>query len=294
MQDTFADAIAECIRRFAGSAGDLVSLTETAGGSISRALLAETADGRWFVKLNQASRIGMFEAETDGLRALARCPELRVPQVAGLGVSNEYAFLVLEYVAMRPLRKNDTASGTSLAALHRITGAGYGWHRDNFIGSTPQSNRGHDDWPTFFARERLLPQLDFARRNGGSTRLIDKGERLANTLNAFFTTRKPEASLLHGDLWGGNAAVDSEGRLVLFDPAVYFGDREADLAMTELFGGFPPRFYAAYREAWPLDDGYPQRRTLYNLYHVLNHFNLFGGGYATQAERMIETLLAEI
>lgn len=290
------DELHEAIRRATGRADEIVRLQAAGGGSISRACIAETADGKWFVKLNRAGLLGMFEAEADGLRALAGCAAVRVPRVAGCGVAGESAYLVLEYIDMRPLPHGPAAAsaGRALAALHRLAGREFGWERDNFIGSTPQQNRLHADWAVFFAEERLRPQFALARQRGGAAALIDRGERLAERLPALLDGHRPEPSLLHGDLWGGNAAVDAAGKLVLFDPAVYFGDREADLAMTELFGGFPPAFHAAYREAWPLADGYPRRRTLYNLYHVLNHFNLFGGGYGRQAERMINALLAEI
>jgi fructosamine-3-kinase len=209
-------------------------------------------------------------------------------------------------VAARPIWCSNTCRCTPCAnaarapppgarwPTHRITGPQFGWQRDNFIGSTPQCNAAAPTWPFFFARRRLLPQLELAKRHGHHGQLIASGERLAEQLPALFVDHQPQPSLLHGDLWSGNAATDEAGTLALFDPAVYFGDREADLAMSELFGGFPDSFYAAYREAWPLADGFEQRKTLYNLYHVLNHLNLFGSGYLHQAERMIARLLAEI
>jgi fructosamine-3-kinase len=275
---------------------DLDAATVIAGGSISRALLVRHGSRRYFVKLNAGSRADLFAAEADGLAALAACPTLRVPRVFGHGVGGGEAFLVLEYLVLQPLRDRaqGVAAGHSLAALHRMQGAQFGWSRDNFIGSTPQHNTAQRTWPLFFARQRLLPQLQLAKANGQPARLIASGERLAGKLPALFVDHQPPPSLLHGDLWSGNAATDESGMLTLFDPAVHFGDREADLAMSELFGGFPDSFYAAYREAWPLADGFEQRKTVYNLYHVLNHLNLFGGGYLGQAERMIARLLAEL
>jgi fructosamine-3-kinase len=186
--------------------------------------------------------------------------------------------------------------------MHRESSADvdatYGWPRDNFIGGTPQSNQSHRTWAGFFAAERLQPQLALASRNGMERNLRDQGERLAERLSSFFLDYRPAPSLLHGDLWSGNAAQIAEGVAagtpVIFDPAVYRGDREADIAMAELFGGFSESFYAAYRAAWPLDPGYETRKTLYNLYHVLNHFNLFGAGYLGQAQRMIVRLNAEL
>ena len=289
------DALNETIGRFTGRKCSIAHLTETGGGSISRTLVAEAGNEKWFVKHNDIELLDMFEAEADGLRALAKCPAIRVPRVAGSGSAGRQAYLILDYLDMHPLRDGaaSISAGRALVDLHRMQGNSFGWNRDNFIGSTPQSNRVNQNWPVFFSRERLLPQLDLARRHGHAGALIRNGERLAERLHVFFSDYRPVPSLIHGDLWQGNAGIDSNGRLVLFDPAAHFGDREADLAMTELFGGFPAAFYAAYREAWPLADGYPLRRTLYNLYHVLNHCNLFGGDYRQQAERMIDFLLAE-
>ncbi len=264
------------------------------GGCINAAYIAEGDGQRWFVKTNAAARLAMFEAEADGLRELAQSRAIRVPQPVCAGVAGELAFLVLEYIEFGPTgAQAETRLGEQLAALHRVSAAQFGWRRDNTIGATPQPNTPDADWPTFWRIRRLGFQLDLARRNG-ATRLADSGAPLLDALPAFFTTYRPVPSLLHGDLWGGNRASDSDGQPLLFDPAVYYGDRETDLAMSELFGGFAPAFYAAYRAAWPLDPGYATRRTLYNLYHILNHYNMFGGGYQAQALRMIATLLAEL
>ena len=184
--------------------------------------------------------------------------------------------------------------GEQLAQMHRYTADQFGWHRDNTIGSTAQVNSWENDWLTFWREHRLGYQLTLAGRHGLGSRVLQKGERLQDNLQAFFDNHQPQASILHGDLWSGNYGISREGEPVIFDPAVYFGDREADLAMTELFGGFGSEFYAAYNATWPLDPGYPQRKTLYNLYHILNHYNLFGGGYGAQAEGMIDQLLADI
>lgn len=266
---------------------------EADGGCIHRALVLEGDGERWFVKLNAADTLPMFEAERDGLAALAETLAFRVPRPLSCGVIGDQACLVLDHLDLKPVaeRAGAIAFGHALAAQHRRTGARYGWRRANFIGTTPQANPESDSWPRFFAEARLLPQL---RRTGAyGPSLRKKGESLAEKLPAFFLDYRPPASLLHGDLWHGNAAMCG-AQPAVFDPAVYYGDREADLAMTELFGGFPEAFYAAYREAWPLADGYESRKTLYNLYHVLNHLNLFGAGYLRQAERMIDKLLAEL
>ncbi len=291
--DGFSPELRDALSATIGEGSPADSVRTVSGGSISRALLLGSGGRQWFVKLNDACLAEMFVAEADGLQALAACPALRVPGVVGHGVAAGQAYLVLEYIDLHPLHQH-AAAGTALAELHRISGPHFGWRRDNFIGRSVQTNTPHADWPHFFARRRLQPQLEFAERNGYAGRLIAGGERLVDSLTTLFVGWRPVPSLLHGDLWSGNAATDAGGRLVLFDPAVYFGDREADLAMSELFAGFPDHFYAAYRAAWPLDEGFAVRKTLYNLYHVLNHLNLFGGGYLAQAEAMIARLLAEV
>ncbi len=261
------------------------------GGCIHDSFVVQCGSVSLFVKTNGAALAAAFAAEADGLAALIAAG-MRAPRPLGQGVAGRHAYLVMEYLDLAD-RGDWGAMGRALAAMHRATGRQFGWRRDNFIGSTPQSNPGHDDWTGFWREARLLPQLALAGRNGLGLRLIDAGERLAAMLPRLLAGHAPQASLLHGDLWSGNAAFLAEGSPVLFDPAVYFGDREADLAMTELFGGFPRSFYAAYREAWPLNPGYELRRDLYNLYHVLNHANLFGGGYMAQAQALIGRLLAE-
>lgn len=281
------------ISRALGRPFRAASVQEAASGCIHRALVLEGEGERWFVKLNAAYALPMFEAEIDGLEALAAANPFRVPRPLGCGVVGDRSWLALEHLELRPIATRDeaVACGRALAALHRTTGPRYGWQRDNFIGATPQVNTESDNWARFFAEARLRPQL--ARAAACSPALGKKGESLAEKLPAFFLDYRPQPSLLHGDLWHGNAAVCG-GLPAVFDPAVYYGDREADVAMTELFGGFPESFYAAYREAWPLAEGYEARKTLYNLYHVLNHLNLFGAGYLRQAERMIDRLLAEL
>ncbi|ROR34300.1 fructosamine kinase family protein [Inmirania thermothiophila] len=268
---------------------------EVGGGCIHRAAVVEGEGGRWFVKRNRAAALPQFEAEADGLAALAAAGALRVPRPLTWGEACGEAYLVMEYLPLgRAGPQAEEALGRGLAALHRCAGEAFGWHRDNFIGATPQPNPRERRWAVFFREQRIAHQLRLARERGAPGGLLRRGEALLAAIPALLAGHDPVPSLIHGDLWGGNWAADEDGRPVIFDPAVYHGDREADLAMTELFGGFGPRFHAAYREAWPLDAGYGVRRTLYNLYHVLNHFNLFGGGYAAQAEAMMERLLAEV
>lgn len=264
------------------------------GGCINQTWAIEGNGRRFFVKMNAACAPDMFAAEAEGLNAILASGAIRAPRPICSGSADGVGYLVLEYLCFGQARSESMAQlGIQLAALHRHTNACFGWHRDNTIGATPQLNSTTYDWITFWRERRLRYQLQHAAQRGCSTSLRQKGERLLNTLDKLFKDHRPNASLLHGDLWSGNCATLDDGQPVIFDPAVYYGDRETDLAMTELFGGFSPSFYDAYREHYPLDDGYSLRKISYNLYHVLNHYNLFGGGYASQAERMIDRLLSE-
>lgn len=264
-----------------------------AGGCINAAWRVSGGGRSYFVKINDAARADMFAAEADGLAAIAATNTVRVPQPVCHGANARTSWLVLEYIALgRESPGGMRTLGGELAALHRATQDHFGWHCDNTIGSTPQINTASTDWVAFWREHRLGYQLALAARNGYKGTLQREGSRLMDRLPAFFRSHVPLPSLLHGDLWSGNAAFDRAGAPVVFDPAAYYGDREADVAMTELFGGFSAEFYAAYRESWPLDGGYAIRRDLYNLYHVLNHLNLFGGTYVAQAQRLMNKLLA--
>jgi len=263
------------------------------GGDINRTFRLEGSDGSsHFVKLNAADAVGMFAAEQAGLQEMARTRTVRVPRPLVHGVSGARAFLVLEYLELRN-SGNAHLLGEQLAAQHRTTAPEFGFALDNTLGSTPQPNAWNKDWIAFWRDWRLGYQLRLAAKNGYRGRLQELGARLQEALPKFFQGYTPEPSLLHGDLWGGNHAYLPDGTPVIFDPAPYYGDREADLAMTELFGGFGREFYSGYRAIYPLEAGYASRKTLYNLYHILNHANLFGGGYAHQAEGMMALLLAE-
>ncbi len=235
-------------------------------------------DGREaFLKVNGARHEDAFAAEADGLQAL-RGGGWRAPEALGHGLAGGEAYLLLEHLELRA-RGDWAAMGRMLAEAHRKPGPRFGWHRDNYIGSTPQRNAWSEDWGKFWREQRLQPQFDLARRSGFDLHL--DGDLLKN--------HRPQPTLLHGDLWSGNAGFTAEGPVV-FDPAVYYGDREADLAMTELFGGFPREFYRAYEAAYPLESGYALRKELYNLYHLLNHLNLFGAGYLAQVKRTLGLL----
>lgn len=285
--------IADAIARATGAPFEPQEVRDLGGGCINRAV--RLSDGRrsFFVKVNEPSASQMFEAERDGLRALATPGAIRVPTPVTGGQAGGLSFLALEYIPLRPLTEAGWSRlGEQLAALHRATAEQFGWYRANTIGATTQPNDWKDDWLEFWREHRLGYQLKMAERGGLPSSTVHRGERLLERLDGLFAGYEPPPSLLHGDLWSGNVAAADEGEPVLFDPAVYYGDREADLAMTELFGRFNRRFYEAYQAAWPLDPGYGRRKSLYNLYHVLNHFNLFGGGYGAQAGSMIDELLA--
>lgn len=265
------------------------------GGCINEAWCLEDGDHRYFVKLNEASLADMFAAESAGLSAVRETSAILCPAPLCHGSDGDRSWLVLDYLDLSSPRGNTSARlGEHLAAMHRQTRDSFGFDRDNYIGATRQSNSPEGDWVEFLSQQRIGFQLDLAHRNGAPDRVLDSGRRLQEGLSGFFEGYSPVPSLLHGDLWGGNWGATPAGEPVIFDPAVYYGDREADLAMTELFGGFDERFYQSYRQSWSLDPGYETRKVLYNLYHILNHFNLFGGGYAAQAQGMIDRLLAEL
>lgn len=263
------------------------------GGCINEAVRLRGEGRDFFVKLNDASKADMFAAEAEGLGAIAASETVRVPAPVCCGVAGNSAYLVLEYLVLGHAGRG-AVLGERLAAMHRVTQAQFGWKRDNTIGSTLQVNTPDADWVRFFRERRLGFQLDLAERNGWGGELLRLGEDLRSRMDGLFDGHRPQPALLHGDLWSGNHAYLADGTPVIFDPAVHFGDREADVAMTELFGGFGGDFYTGYRSAWALDAGYTTRKTLYNLYHVLNHVNLFGGGYERQAVRMMQQLLSEL
>lgn len=289
-------AVEDALRARLGTA-IRIAAAQPVGGGIHTALSIEDAGGtRFFAKLATAAQLPVFEAEVDGLAALAASASLCTPAVLACGAAEGHAFLVLEHLELAPLQSaaDGTRFAEALVALHRDTGARFGWPRDNFIGRTPQHNGERDNWARFVVEQRLRPQFALARDKGFDAELQRQGERLFERVPALFLDYRPQPSLLHGDLWHGNAAVLADGTPVVFDPAVHRGDRESDLAMSELFGGFPSAFYAAYRRAWPLHEDYERRKLLYSLYHVLNHLNLFGRAYLREALRLTTRLNEEL
>ncbi len=289
------DSILRDIEAATGSSLTNTRLSSIGGGSINDAYLLQSNSHSYFIKLNQVHLEFMFEAEAQGLEEMRALNCVRIPEVICYGQGDGHSYLVLEYIELASLRgQAGQLLGKQLAQLHRHTQPYFGWHCDNTIGSTPQENNREHDWLTFWQQHRLGAQLEIAAKNGFHGRLQDKGKELLDKVPLFFDNYSPTPALLHGDLWAGNAGADSQGNPVIFDPACYYGDRETDIAMTELFGGFDHHFYSAYQAEYPLDSGYKSRKTLYNLYHIINHVNLFGGGYLSQAESMIEQLLSDI
>ncbi|MFM7265703.1 MAG: fructosamine kinase family protein [Cyanobium sp.] len=284
----------------------LVARSPVGGGCIHSAWRLSLADGgRLFAKTGPLAALPLLESEADGLAALAAAADpqhLAVPAPLALAAVEGQAVLVLPWLELGAASGRQDpwrALGGALAALHRRSlqgalldgdrgGVAYGWGRDNHIGATPQANGWLEEWGPFFVERRLAPQIArLARREGP----LAGAEALLEQVPRWLAAHRPEPCLVHGDLWSGNAGLGRDGRGCLFDPSVHRADREVDLAMAHLFNGFPPEFFQGYESQWPLPAGHRQRRDLYNLYHLLNHANLFGGGYSDQARRAIAALL---
>lgn len=284
---TEEQSIEDAVQKRFGTHTRITGKTPVSGGDINAAFrLTLSGGGSVFLKCNEKARAAMFEAEAAGLQALAAsgCIAVTEPLAYGVDANEKCAFLLLSYIKEgKPKASFWEDFGRSLAALHRqetgrfVHGGRYGFFQDNCIGTSRQHNAPHGSWISFFREERLMPQFSMADRWFDREERI-RCSRLLERLDELLI-EPPFPSLLHGDLWGGNYMTGPEGDAVLIDPAVYVGCHEADLAMTELFGGFSPRFYDGYREVLPVDSGYKERRDLYNLYHLLNHLNLFGSGY---------------
>ena len=253
------------------------------------------ADGHYFIKIGSLNDLTLLMSEKIGLEALAVTRAIKVPKVIFVGETSTCSFLICEYL---DLKKDNLFSGKilgkQLALLHQNSNEFFGLSEDNWIGLNPQKNHWQENWISFFKKYRLQPQLIWAFERGYRSSLEEKSERLMEALPLFFDQYKPKPSLLHGDLWSGNWGTINNTTPVIFDPAIYYGDREADMAMTKLFGGFPQVFYDAYNYQWALDYGFKVRQNLYNLYHLLNHLTLFGEVYLRQTIDVFEQLLSEI
>ena len=253
------------------------------------------ADVHYFIKTGSLNDLALLMSEKIGLETLAVAGAIKVPKVFFVGETSTCSFLICEYL---DLKKDNLLSGEilgkQLALLHQNSNEFFGLSEDNWIGLSPQKNHWHENWISFFKKYRLQPQLTWVFEHGYRSSLEEKAERLMEALPLFFGQHKPKPSLLHGDLWSGNWGTINNTTPVVFDPAIYYGDREADLAMTKLFGGFPQVFYDAYNYEWALDYGFKVRQNLYNLYHLLNHLTLFGEVYLRQTIDVLEQLLSEI
>lgn len=283
--------IAQHISQVIGTKFSLDSRRSVSGGCINQGYAITDGNCTYFVKFNSASQVAMFEAEALGLKQMLATATIRVPKPICWGTATASAYLVLEWLEIaRGNNQSWQEMGRQLAAMHSHSSSkGFGWDINNTIGSTPQINSWMADWAEFYTQHRLGYQFQLANRQGGH---FPQQEKLLAAVPQLLANHQPQPSLVHGDLWGGNAAFTASGEPVIFDPATYFGDREVDIAMTELFGGFPAAFKSGYNEIFPLSPGYEKRKILYNLYHILNHFNLFGGSYESQANRMIAQILS--
>lgn len=289
------ETIAQHIQATTQTAFQAVAPRSVGGGCINRGYQLSDGQGQhYFVKTNAPALGEMFAAEALGLEQMYAAQTIRVPRPICWGSADQVSYLVLEWLEIGGGSSPQAweTLGRQLAQLHRtaLSNRGFGWDRNNTIGSTPQLNDWRESWSEFWAEQRIGYQLKLGRRKGGR---FPRGGELLDRIPDLLADHTPEPSLVHGDLWGGNGAILRSGEPVIFDPAAYYGDREVDLAMTELFGGFSPSFYQGYQHEWPLAPGYDRRKVLYNLYHILNHFNLFGGGYESQANGMIDRLLRE-
>jgi fructosamine-3-kinase len=290
---TIEQVIEDAIGTATGKEFKILHASNLSGGSINCSKRLDGSDGRtFFCKKNDLDFYPFFKAEAKALKEIEDTGTIRVPQVIAFGKSLTESFLALEFLeegGSSP--RSQQEMGKQLARLHKIPQPFFGWTQDNCIGSTPQPNPESKDWVNFYREHRLRHQFALAAQKG---RTFEKINDLITNLDFFFTEYSPSASLLHGDLWGGNASQDQAGQPFVFDPASYYGDRETDLAFTYMFGGFSSSFYESYEQEFPLHHGFNSRKTLYNLYHELNHFNLFGGGYATSSQASINLLVGQL
>ncbi len=282
--------ISQKISQTIGQNFEITQRHTVSGGCINQSYSLSDGNLTYFVKLNQATKVEMFAAEAQGLQEILATNTIKVPSPLCWGTTQNNSYLVMEW-----LEFNDGNSGSwemmgqNLAKMHKAkVSQQFGWGVNNTIGSTPQINTLTANWADFFAEFRLGYQLKLAQRRSGN---FPDYQKVVTIIREYLINHNPQPSLVHGDLWSGNAAITIDGEPVIVDPAAYYGDREVDLAMTELFGGFPSAFYRGYNQEWQLDQGYQQRKTIYNLYHILNHFNLFGGGYGHQANKMIKQIV---
>ncbi len=288
----FNEEITGKIKSLTGS--DIISVNSLSGGCISDAYKLTLKNGnKLFLKFNSGSSGDMFITEAHGLTELRKADAIRIPEV----YLYDSTFIVTELIETGKKSKNFFEDfGREFARLHNHTQINFGFYEDNYIGSNPQPNipdkEENNDWIKFYFNKRILFQYKLAEKNGYAAAELRKGIfELEDKIEEILKGSEEKPSVLHGDLWGGNYMIDENGSACLIDPAVYYGHREADLAMTKIFGGFDSRFYSAYNEALPLPAGYEYRENIYKLYHILNHLNLFGSGYYSQAVSLVKYYL---
>ena len=276
--------VVERIECETGEPSTIETCRSVSGGCINQAWVVSTTSGmEFFIKSNPDCSEAVFATEANGLNAMNATETIRVPAVITFGqLSSGPAFLVLEAISSHTRAGNFYETfGRQLAEMHRRgRSAQFGFDSDNWLGASLQMNPRRDDWRTFWVEARLIPQLKMAQDNGVSSQKLQQlGQALISRIDRFINDDGEPPALIHGDLWSGNYLSDENGQPVILDPACYYANREAEFGMTKLFGGFPPQFYDAYQEAWPLTDGWETRTELYTLYHLLNHLNLFGTSY---------------
>lgn len=282
------EPINQLLRNHLGNSLEIISVDEKGGGSINSAAVFRTSEGSFFAKWNTIQgRKGMFGAEKKGLQLLGAANEIRIPKPIDFVETDTHCYLVMEHMEATDFDFDFwEVFGSRLAKLHKHTGEKFGLDHNNFIGSLPQVNTQKNTWAEFFIENRIQPQLKLAIDSGkADAQLVQKFENLYTKLDEIFPQEKP--SLLHGDLWGGNFMCTLDGDPAIYDPAVYYGHREMDLAMSRLFGGFDPEFYETYNEEFPLAPGFDKRLDLCNLYPLLVHVNLFPGSYIQSVKHIV-------
>jgi len=268
------------------------NLTGSPHGVLNQCFIFETDKGKFFVKVNGKNDLAMYEAEANGLKSLKETHTLRVPVPHYWAAEGDHSFLIMEYIQLKHHTPSSQQTlGRLLAKMHLVKGPGkFGYEIDNTIGTTPQINTWNDNWVEFFLTNRLEFQLRLLERTVGDTEILRKGEKFIEQYSAFFEGLEVVPSLLHGDLWSGNTAADEQGEPVIYDPAVYYGHHEADFGILLLFGGFSQEFHEAYREIIPMAPGFEERQLGYQLYHYLNHYNLFGSSYRPSCMQILSRL----
>ncbi len=284
--------ISEAIGQKDGSMAKITGATPVFGGDINQSFAITIGDKKYFLKVNDASMKTMLVAEAKGLEEISNTHSIIVPEVIFVGKGQKHSFLMMQYMDFRPLyTKTYEKLGEAIAAMHTHKNEYFGWQMDNTIGKTPQINTPSRTWKDFWIQFRLYPQLKMAKDKGYEIMSQTDIEKYIYRIDHILSSHHPHPSPVHGDLWRGNINSTHDGIPVIYDPAFYYGDREVDIAMTELFGKLDSGFYDAYQHHYPLLPGYTERRSIYNLYHLLNHLNLFGGGYLGMVQSEMKSFL---